>query len=170
MEQKQTVMVNVMLEKAKNETRTQPKVTDNWPFEFNVNDESEAKNLGLEFAPLSLSRMRQKEKKLKMEAPKDEIVFLDSPVNIAEDSNDSVYNSSNQSVDRKLESHLRASKLKKVITKDKHISVKRRQELKIRKNIIKFRMRTYNSKLADELTYKLIPRSQQKVRNTYHTG
>ena len=92
--------------------------------------------------------------------PKDEIMFRDNQLDLAIDSDDSVYNSSNQSVDRKLEAHLRAAKLTKVICKDKRITATRRQDLKIRRNIIKFRARESNQKKQDELVFDLIPKTR----------
>lgn len=159
MEQKLSAIVNITLEQAKTNRLAQPRATDNWPHEFNLDSEPEQKDLGFNFMTKSLNKTRQKDKRLKMDVPKDEVVFIDGPMELEENSDASVYDTSNESVDRKLESHLRASKLTKVICKHKRIGPKKRQELKIRRNIIKFRMRKSNQQLLDELTYKLIPKT-----------
>ena len=65
----------------------------------------------------------------------------DSPLNVIYDSNDSVYDASQQIICKQQHPLLRAAKLTKRIRRDKRISPAMRKALKTRRNIITFRIR-----------------------------
>lgn len=72
----------------------------------------------------------------------------DSPVDLAKDSSDSVYDLSNQEVDTTLHPLLRSYKLSKRIRKDRRLTEESRKKLQTRRNIINFRIRK-DSKKSD---------------------
>ena len=65
----------------------------------------------------------------------------DSPLNLEYDSDDSVYDSTYQNINKQEHPLLRAAKLTKRIRKDKRITHEQRKALKARRNIITFRLK-----------------------------
>ena len=65
----------------------------------------------------------------------------DSLLNLEYDSDDSVYDSTYQNINKQEHPLLRASKLTKRIRKDKRITHEQRKALKARRNIITFRLK-----------------------------
>ena len=82
---------------------------------------------------------------------------------IAENSDDSVYESTYQNIDKAQHPSLRASKLTKRIMKDKHLTPAKRNALKARRNIITHRRRKKRVETEAELLNRVIPALQRTV-------
>ena len=87
----------------------------------------------------------------------------DSPLNVVYDSNDSVYEPSQQIICKQQHPLLRAHKLTKRIRRDKRISPAMRKALKTRRNIITFRIRQKRNQMDEELQLRVIPQLQAQV-------
>lgn len=87
---------------------------------------------------------------------------------IAENSDDSIYESSYQNIDKAQHPSLRASKLTKRIKKDKYLTPAKRNALKARRNIITHRTRKKRVETEAELLNRVIPALQRTVSLTIY--
>lgn len=132
-----------------------------WPDEFNVNDEPDRRDLGITFIKTKES-MVLKRKQNKWEMSNEKRQEQEAP-DVIEDSNDSVYDSSNQMIDSKQDPHLRFSRLSKRIKKDKYLTHEGRKTLKVRRNIIKFRLHKARQNMMYDLLNRTVPKVHQNV-------
>lgn len=132
------------------EPRNAPfKVINEWPHEFNMDTDSERKVCGLSF----MSRGALHEAAA---YPSDcSSAIIEGSELFAYDDNDSVYDSSYQTISTKEHPKLRANRLKKLIRKDCHLQKSERTRYKQRRNIIKLRCRQAKKQNQNRLQLEL---------------
>ena len=87
----------------------------------------------------------------------------DSPEDLIYNSDDSVYESTYQVINKQQHPMLRAAKLTKRIRKDKNVTHAERKALKARRNIIMFRIRQKRHQNEEDLLLRTIPHLQNQV-------
>ena len=105
-----------------------------------------------------------KTKKIQQEFSDDDKSLEKTPESrVAYNSDDSVYEQTNQEISNYQHPLLRVNKLSKRISKDKHLGPEQRKSLKARRNLIMNRLRQKRGKMLEEMHKQLIPAIQTKV-------